>query len=314
MPGRGSSNTSSTTSTSSCTSSPLDGLGPPSARGAPIRDRILGLIRLGHPFPSALNGLATAALALLAGGTWASATRLGFAMLTIQVSIGALNDLRDAPADAIAKPAKPIPAGVASPLEAGTLWAVGLVTGVILSLPSGPIVVLIASVGAASGYAYDLWLKRTPLSWLPLSAALPLLPAYAWLGVGTELPAAFVALVPLAVLAGAALALSNALVDVEGDRAAGLATLVARLGRQTSWRLHVLLVALVAGGALALLPIVDGRGPGVIVAVGGASVLVVGALLERGEGVARRERAWELEAVGVAALGIGWLAAIVPAG
>lgn len=235
-------------------------------------------------------------------------------MLAIQVSIGALNDLRDARADAIAKPAKPIPAGVASIRDGRALWVIGLATGVLLSLPSGPIVVLIAAVGAACGYVYDLWLKPTPFSWLPLSVALPLVPAYAWLGVGTELPPAFVAVVPLAVLAGAALALSNALVDVEGDRAAGLATVVARLGRQMSWRLHAVLVALVVSGALALLPIVGGHGPGVIVAVGGATLFVVGAVFELGGGVARRERAWELEAVGVAALGLGWLAATVPGG
>ena len=79
----------------------------------------------------------------------------------------------------------------------------------------------VAVAGTATGYAYDLRLKTTAWAWLPFAIGLPLLPVYAWVGATGQVPAPFVLLVPLAVLAGAAVALLNGLVDVERDRAAG---------------------------------------------------------------------------------------------
>jgi 4-hydroxybenzoate polyprenyltransferase len=213
----------------------------------------------------------------------------------------------------------------------------GLVAGLALSWPSGPVVTAIALAGAACGYAYDLRLKRTALSWLPLAIALPLLPAYAWLGasatasapLGLGLPPGAVILVPLAVVAGAALAVSNALVDLEADRVAGLSTIVARLGRQRSWWLHAALLGvavLVAAGAWWG---TEAGGDwseatdlaGAIAFVAGAALVALGAwLLWRrprvggaGEaGLAARlvRLAWEIEALGVGLLGFGWLAAM----
>ena len=80
-----------------------------------IARRVGALVRLSHPFPSLLDGLATAAFALLAGGDPATAVRLGVSMTALQVSIGVLNDVIDAPRDAGHKPGKPIPAGLVSP-------------------------------------------------------------------------------------------------------------------------------------------------------------------------------------------------------
>ena len=60
-----------------------------------------GLIRLVHPFPILLDGVATGAVAILAGGDYWIAVRLGLAMLALQASIGALNDLLDAPLDGV---------------------------------------------------------------------------------------------------------------------------------------------------------------------------------------------------------------------
>src|SRR5450756_873168 len=67
-----------------------------------------GLVRLVHPFPSALDAAVTFALALVAGATAGRAALLGVAMLTIQFSIGAFNDVLDAPADAVAGRSKPL--------------------------------------------------------------------------------------------------------------------------------------------------------------------------------------------------------------
>ena len=282
----------------------------------------------------------TTAIASLAGGSPATAIRLGAAMLAIQLSIGALNDLNDAAADARSKPGKPIPAGLAARRDARLLTVVGFVAGLALSWPSGPVVMAIAVAGAACGYVYDLRLKPTALSWLPLAIALPLLPAFAWMGasasadapLGHGLPAAAAILVPLAILAGGALAISNALIDLEVDRVAGLATVVARLGRERSWRLHAALLAAVvifAAGAWWVTP-VSAAGSDAAGLVGGIAFVAGAALMALGVGLTwRRTRprgaaaifpvnrltglAWEIEALGVGVLGLGWIAAIVNA-
>ncbi|HUQ44908.1 MAG TPA: UbiA family prenyltransferase, partial [Candidatus Limnocylindria bacterium] len=193
------------------------------------------MIRTGHPFPSLLNALATTAIATLAGAPPVTAGRLGLSMLALQVSIGALNDWADAPRDAVAKQGKPIAAGLVTPQAALGLAAVGLLLGLALSLGSGPAVALVALAGAGLGYAYDFRLSRTIFSWLPLSLALPLLPVHAWLGATGSIPTGLVTVVPVALLAGVVLALSNGLVDLERDHATGKAGIVIRLGEGRAW-------------------------------------------------------------------------------
>ena len=72
-------------------------------------------------------------------------------------------------------------------------------------------------MGLGIGLAYDLWAKGTTLSWLPFAVGIPLLPVYGWYGATGELPGLFVVLVPAAANAGTALAIANAIVDMERD-------------------------------------------------------------------------------------------------
>lgn len=279
---------------------------------------ILGLIRLVHPFPSLLCASATAAIAALAGADLPAVARLFVAMLSIQVSIGALNDLVDAPLDASRKARKPIPSGHVTRRTAGLIAALGAGIGISLSAVSGPATGLAAAAGLGLGFAYDIRLSRTALSWLPLSLALPLLPIHAWLGATTTIPDGLLALVPAGVLGGAGLALANGLADIERDMSAGRATIAVRLGARRAWLLQTLvlgtaavLAALIApavpvgatGEALGILPIL--RVAGLWLAI---AALVVGAGALRSSRAEVRERGWELEAIGVTGLGIGWLA------
>ncbi|HYL41246.1 MAG TPA: UbiA family prenyltransferase, partial [Candidatus Binatus sp.] len=182
--------------------------------------------------------MATLLLAALAGGSSTVALRLAGSMLALQISIGALNDLVDADLDRGRKPGKPIPRGVVTTSEAAMVAIIGLAVGLALSAPSGAPTVLVAAAGAGCGYAYDLRLSRTGWSWLPLAAALPLVPLYAWLGATGTLPGELVAIMPAGLLAGAALALANGLADLERDRAAGTAAAVVRIGPTPAWALH----------------------------------------------------------------------------
>lgn len=280
------------------------------AAGAPAR--LAGLIRLAHPFPSSLDGAVVVAVALLAGADMVAAIRLGFSMLALQASIGGLNDLADADRDAGRVPAKPVPAGLVSPPAGRAFVVVGAIVGLALAAPSGLATLLLACLGLGIGYAYDLGFKGTAWSWLPFAVGIPLLPVFAWLGATGGLPGSFAILLPVAFAAGAALAVANARADAERDARAGVASVALRLGLGRAWTVSALLLWIVDGVALATLA-ANGAVGGAWLAAIGASVLIgLGVLIGRDGDPSRRERAWELEAIGVALLAAAWLAGVPP--
>lgn len=280
--------------------------------------------------------MATGAVAALAGADGGTAVRLAGSMLALQVSIGALNDVVDAPLDAGEKRGKPLARGLVGPRTA--LWLAGLagVMGLALSAPSGLGTFAVAGAGLGLGYLYDLRLSRTRWSWAPLSLALPLLPIHAWLGATGSVPPGLVTLLPAAALAGTALAVANGLVDVERDVRAGRLAVAVELGPRLAWTLHTAPLAIVALLAVFVAPAVPGGellpgspagpppGPGGgtglpldalrllrTAGVGlGVASLAVGALVLTARRAEIRERGWEMEAVGVAAIGLGWLGGI----
>jgi 4-hydroxybenzoate polyprenyltransferase len=281
---------------------------PPTAFG-----RLVGVVRLAHPFPSILDGLVTAIVALVASRDPAVAVRLGLSMVALQVSIGILNDLIDAPRDAGRTPPKPIPSGLVTPGIARIGAIVAAVVGIALAVPSGWATTALAVVILGIGYGYDQFAKGTAWSWLPFALGIPLLPVFGWLGAVGELPSFFAILLPVAVLAGAALAIANALADLERDTDAGVESVARRLGRERAWTVHAYLLWAVLIVAYASLIAVSAHS----LAIGGAtvgSVLVAyAASMGREGGPERRQRMWELEAVGIAMLAVAWLAGIVTA-
>ena len=332
MPVAGSSTTSSPTSTSSSTSdgAPAGGRGTPAARRGTAggRRRPPGImppalawigdrVRLVHPFPSLLNGAATLALALLAGAGMPVALRLGLSMTAIQFSIGALNDLVDAPRDRGRRPIKPVAAGLVWPGAAKAVTIVAAAAGLALAAASGPAALAVAWAGAACGYAYDLRLSRTVWAWLPLALALPLVPVFAWVGVTGTAPGALLVLVPIGMLAGGGLAVGNALADLDTDRAAAVPSVAVRLGRRDAAGLHA--VALAGAATLAAFTLPPGALPGAwAVVVVGAATLTAGVVTLSRAGEASRgglgRLAWQVEAVGTAILGIGWVLALAGSG
>ncbi len=231
-------------------------------------------------------------------------------MIALQASIGSLNDLADAPRDAGRKPGKPIPARVVSVETARVVVVVAGIVGVVLAWPSGPATAGLAVVVLGIGYAYDLAFKGTAWSWLPFALGIPLLPVFGWLGAVGRLPPSFAVLLPAAVVAGAGLAVANVRADTERDAAASLDSVALRLGPRRSWAINAVLLATVVAAALGT---ALGRGAVAPVAVaalvGAALVIGLGVALGLGSDSARRERAWELEAIGVGLLAAAWLAA-----
>ena len=237
-------------------------------------------------------------------------------MLLLQASIGAVNDLADRPVDR-EKPAKPLPSGMVSDRLARTWAALAGALGLALALPSGALAVAVAGLGLSLGYAYDIRLSRTAASWLPLSLAVPLVPIYGWLGATGGVPPALVPLLPAGVFAGAGLAIGNGLVDLERDEPVGKATVAVRIGRDRAWAAHagafalaILIAMLVAPGGSST---ADAELAGVVRWAGvpiGTAVIALGAGLLAVRRASVRERGWELEAIGTALVGLGWLASL----
>jgi 4-hydroxybenzoate polyprenyltransferase len=277
-----------------------------------VRHRLIGFVRLGHPFPSLLDGVATTAIAALAGADPWAAVRLGASMVALQVSIGALNDVLDARADAARKPGKPIPAGMIGEDGGRAVAVAAAAIGLSLATAFGPGTLALAGLGLAIGYAYDLVAKGTAWSWLPFALGTPLLPVFAWFGATGRLPGPFAILLPIAVLAGAGLAIANARADLERDTDAGLVSVALRLGPERSWLVGAALLAVVIAVALGTLWRASPPAPAALAAVGGALAIAAGIGVGGGRepSATRRERAWEIEAVGVALLAAAWLAGI----
>jgi 4-hydroxybenzoate polyprenyltransferase len=276
--------------------------------------RLAARARIVHPFPSTLDAAVVAAVAAVAGAPAARIGLLAVAMLLLQFSIGAANDWADAPADATGNPAKPIPRGLVRRRSAALLAAVLAGAGLTLAAAAGGLAFSVACLGLAAGLAYDLGLKGTRWSWLPYAIGIPLLPVFAWVGATGGLPAPFAVLIPLAVVAGAALAIANALADLERDRAAGTETVATTLGVERARRLGAGLLVTAATAAIVTAIALGGPPGWIAVVTAGGLVAIGGVRLGWGAGARARQRAWEIQGLGAGLLAAGWVGAVAAAG
>lgn len=192
------------------------------------------ILELLHPIPSVLTAGAAVAFAAIFGIPL-SDPQIGWIaviMLLVQFSISALNDWADADLDAHAGRRRPIPLRLISPRTALAVAVASAAAALLSSAFSGFGIeaFLLVLLGLASGWAYDLGLKRTPLSVLPFAIAFPLLPL--WVGIVADRPIGSLSLVLLGgiPLAGA-IHLADAIPDRDADRAAGVDSLAVALGR-----------------------------------------------------------------------------------
>jgi 4-hydroxybenzoate polyprenyltransferase len=253
-------------------------------------------------------------IATIAGADVGVAWRLALAMLLLQFAIGAANDVADIEPDRIGHPRKPIPSGRITVARARIVFAVSASGGLVLAASVGALALVVAAVGLADGLIYDLRLKGTPISWLPFAAGVALLPVYAWLGATGRLPVAFWAIVPMALAAGAILATTNALSDLDGDIASGVESIATALGRHRSLAVNGVLLVLVQAAAVAttLLAVVP---PGALLAeAAGAAAGWAGLGMARASDPRLNRAAWEVQAFGILLLGAGWLAVLSSAG
>jgi 4-hydroxybenzoate polyprenyltransferase len=274
----------------------------------------LAYLRLIHPVPVLFVMIGTALFGLLAAGGRPEAGRyllMLAAMLGGQVAIGALNERCDAQHDARHQPWKPIPAGLVSPRSVPPIIAAGLIAAILAGAALGGWPLALLLLGTGSGIVYDVWLKRTPLSWLPYLVSLPLLPIWAWLVMDGFEPR-LLWLYPFGGLYVLAVHLAQTLPDIAGDDASdarGLAVVLGeRLGRIIIWAVAFGTALAMPIGAL----IVGTRPAWALLAASVAAALFALFLIRsrRGSVGPRDSRLFEMLAAGATILGAGWVLAV----
>lgn len=195
-------------------------------------------LRLIHPAPALAVVALSAALGaiLLAQIGRPPDTRLLLVVLSVagsQVATGAFNDWADRPRDALARPEKPLAAGLVTPEAALAMGVSGLVLQLVTSAPLGALPLLLGAAATASALAYDFRLSRTPASVLPYLVSFGLLPLWVAAGVGVPLERVAAASLLVAPFAAAA-HLANTLRDFDVDAAGSSRSLAQLLGRGAS--------------------------------------------------------------------------------
>ena len=215
----------------------------PAVPGSPAKlpPRWVSAIRAVHPFPSLVVTAVTIAMAFIVDSQPALsvALPLGLGMLCYQFAIGLANDLVDASDDAANKPWKAIPRGVIPRRTAVVLVAALAGAGMLVTSALPLSAWLIGMAGLACGLAYDVQLKRTPLSWLPFALAVPLIPVWVFVAFDRWDALLWWAF-PLGALLGLALHLANQTPDV--PKKSQIRGLAHRLGTERSANLALGLV------------------------------------------------------------------------
>ena len=242
------------------------------------------LARSTHPGPTAtVTVLALVLCVAVSLGPLATVVVV-VAVLAGQVSIGLSNDLLDLARDrAVGRTDKPVALGEVSPAAVGRWAAAAAVVGVALpfaiSVPAG----LAHLVLVASGWAYNLGLKRTAASVLPFVVSFGLLPAVVTLALTPPAPPAAWALGVGGVF-GVAIHFTNVLPDLGDDAATGVAGLPHRLGRLPAGVVAFAALAVAAcltlagqldSGATAAGPVVAVLGFVVVLGIAAAGTVVV---------------------------------------
>jgi 4-hydroxybenzoate polyprenyltransferase len=226
-------------------------------------DLLHGFFLLCHPGPVLLHTIAVSMFALLAVWPhiyWSILVLVITAHIAMQLSIAVLNDYCDRQRDALSKKTKPIVRGLVRPHEALIAGILLMLIMVVLLLPLNPLALLISLLYLACMQGYNVGLKVTPLSGIVFALAIPLIPVYAFVGMGHFVPFLFW-LVPVGALLGVVLHLANALPDIEEDAESSARTLTVVLGVKGSFIACSLLIFLAIAliGVLAISGLVSAQ-------------------------------------------------------
>jgi 4-hydroxybenzoate polyprenyltransferase len=184
-----------------------------------------------HPGPTVAVTFVTVLLSIGAGLEPWRVALVGAAMLFDQVSVGLSNDAIDAHRDvAVGRTDKPIARGEISRRFVFVASIVAAALAVLLTVPLGPLAVVVHVIALASAWSYNLGLKSTAISVLPYVVTFGLLASVATLSGMQPRFAPWWATAAGAAL-GIAAHIGNVLPDLEDDAATGVRGLPHRMGR-----------------------------------------------------------------------------------
>lgn len=267
-----------------------------------------GLVGACHPLPC------VAVTGFVAAWSWAVATddasgrRLWPTALLVvtavavgQLSIGWSNDAVDAERDrAVGRTDKPVVTAGVAPTVLWRAALAALVLCVAASVALGPLAAAAHLTGVAAGWTYNLWAKRTPLSFLPYVVAFGLLPTVATGALRGE--PADVATGAASALLGVAAHFANTVADSHADALTGVRGLPQRWGPRWSMVTTAVLVAAAAGCLVVQRPAVL---PGVLLVA--AAVVAAGTALVTVVDAARARAAFTLTLVAVGLVVAGFV-------
>ncbi len=195
-------------------------------------------IEIMRPVNSVMLGVAIIIGAFITGGTqilgdWVSLVYAFLTGFTMSGAAMAINDYYDREIDAINEPHRAIPSGRISPRSAvvftGFLSVIGLASSYMVSLEA----LLIAVFAWIVMMTYSMWGKKTGfLGNLMVSASVAL--PFMYGGVMTGSLAASLSFSGIAFLANTGREITKGIVDVDGDREAGVRTIAVTSGEKNA--------------------------------------------------------------------------------
>ena len=220
------------------------------------RGTTLSLILSSHPLPTLGMTLGVTAAAALMGRTLLEVGLVAVTILSGQLTVGWLNDLVDRHRDAqVGRLDKPIAMGWVDPGTVTFAIAVVVLAVIPLSIANGTYAGIAHLAAVASAWLYNLWFKRSVLSWLPYAVSFGLLPAflsYGGLGGGMHGGPPTWAMTVLAAMLGIGVHFLNTLPDLVEDNETGVRHLplriALRIGAPRLLWISVTYTALVAAG------------------------------------------------------------------
>jgi geranylgeranylglycerol-phosphate geranylgeranyltransferase len=195
-----------------------------------------GFVRLMRPVNSLMVGFAVIVGAVIGGGAGLLGSPVDlvlafFTGFTLTGSAMAINDYYDRETDAINEPARPIPSGAVKPKEALILFILLTALGLASSWETGLGSLVIAASAWFVAVVYSTVGKRTGLPGnLMVSSCIALPFLYGGVTVGGSALKASLLFAVIAFLANTGREVTKGIVDLEGDRSSGVATVAVSRG------------------------------------------------------------------------------------
>jgi 4-hydroxybenzoate polyprenyltransferase len=143
------------------------------------RGATLSLVMAAHPLMAVTMAAVLAGAAALTGRSTLEVGLVALTVLVGQLTVGWLDDVVDRDRDRqTGRTDRPVALGWVDPGTVTFAIAVAVLALVPLSIANGTYAGLAHLGAVASWWLYELWLKKTVLSWLPWAVAFGLLPAF----------------------------------------------------------------------------------------------------------------------------------------